>query len=345
MRTIFAPAMLMVLVAARPARAQAPAPRDALNEEIRLLRQRVEALERTVGELRESLRRLEPGSGERALPKAVPIAPDELQGVNRAALAKIKLEEEPTREDLEQYVLSIVQASRGQNQYSSGDHQVGMLRRVGRKNADLLIELWDAQTTFYFEAALTQLAGEEHKQKVIAWLPIHPALVKVVLKKGWERDAREVLIQGIRGRPDYLPTEWIDAVARLRDPETYPALVDYFVEGLNRSWTYKSLRSLPGIDLDRAVARAWSGGDAFHSFGREELAPIAMAHGHSDALPVVFAMLEGADQHRAGEARRAIRAHTDASGTNEELRAWYEKYRNRLRWSKERGKFIASDEE
>ena len=103
----------------------------------------------------------------------------------------------------------------------------------------------------------------------------------MIQKKDWEEDAREVLIEGLEEESNYLPTEWIKAVASLNDPETYEALQDYLIYGSNRNWTYEAIKYLPEFNLAEAVSLAWeevTNGNRSHD--AISFAPIAAEFGH-----------------------------------------------------------------
>jgi hypothetical protein len=328
----------LIVVSAPAALAQETAPPEDLNqrilEEIRLLRAEVAELARKIDALDERSKRFERPRGR----SFVSEPPREL--------ADIKLPAEPTREQVLEYVRAIARASRGQNRFSSQDPQIEMLVRIGRRNVDALIEAFDepVQETldFYARWALRRLAGEEHKDVLIASLARHPELAEVILEKKWTIDAGQVLKDGLKGRPHYLPTEWIQAVASLRDPETYEDLIAYFIEGTNKPQTYEAIRSLPGIDLESAVAETWERPRGNFPFidERKGLAPIAIGHGIGDALETAFGLIGGEEQWLADRAREAILRHTEASGSDDEIKAFHEKNKGRFRWNAELRKFF-----
>ena len=184
--------------------------------------------------------------------------------------------------------------------------------------------------------------GEEHKDLVIDALSGHSTLAAVVLRKGWADDAREVLATALKTRPHYVPSEWIAAVASLRDPATYEDLLAYFIEGMNRSSTYAChthasrdrARGCRGRGLEKAAGQ-------FSSHRREE-----EPGSHCDrsrhwrcALETAFGLLVG-EKWLAERARESILRHTEAVGSDEEIKAFYEEHKGRFRWDKERRKFI-----
>ena len=305
---------------------------ERILEELRQLRAQVSELEKRINALEERSKKTgnprPPGNSTERRP------PD------TEALARITLPENPTRGEMLEYVRAIARASYNQNSYGSADPQIEMLAKVGRKNADVLIETYDQRVDYYFEYALKQVAGEEHKDLVIAALAEHPRLASVVVHKGWAADAREVLTNALKVRPRYLPGEWIDAVASLRDPATYEDLRAYFIEGMNKNHTYDAIKSLPGIDLEDAVIEAWERPRGFPlTDEKKRLAPIAIGHGIDAALETAFGLL-GGEKWLAERARGSVLRHTEAAGSDEEIKAFYERHKGQFRWDPNRRKFL-----
>lgn len=73
---------------------------------------------------------------------------------------------------------------------------------------------------------------------------------------------------------------------------------------------------------------------------RNDLAPIAIGCGIGDALETAFGLIGGEKRWQAERARDAILLHTDASGSDEEIKAFYEKNKGRFRWDKDQRKFF-----
>ncbi len=158
---------------------------------------------------------------------------------------------------------------------------------------------------------------------------------------GWQADARDVLIAGLnanRGDPDlprtgnqpfpYIGPEWIKAVAGFKDPTTYPALHDYFVNHAD-AFTYQVLKTLAGFDSAGALRDAWA--KAQSNTNREmwrvgNLLPLAAQAGYSDLPATLLRLLSDRSQrfpYPRQEARRVARNYTPAIGkTDEELAAW-----------------------
>ena len=249
-----------------------------------------------------------------------------------AELDKIQFPENPTAESVREYIRAIGRASEGQSTRSSNDRQVGMLQRVGSAHVQLLFE--EVPDSFYLSYAARPLFDESHRDWVVAHLREHPWLAEVVAKNGWTEAAREPLCRGVREQWENLPAEWLAAVAAFRDPTTYAGLVDLFAGRRGRAETYRALRDLAGIDLDAAVARAWRAARYDGEYETGQMIPIAIAHGHADALRAgILDVLNGSEEdYRSARrtVREAVKKHTGVEGSDAELAAWFRANEGRL---------------
>ena len=269
-------------------------------------------------------------------------------GSGKQVLAQIKLPEQPNKGQVRDYIAAIAKASQGRQSWSSTDPEVKMLKKVGRKNIDVLIAAQDVdEPNFHIQRAISELADESSKKVVLENLETHPTLAEVVLKRGWEKDARETLLRGLRERGD-LPTEWIQAVSRLNAPASYPLLREYFIHRSNRANTYAVIKTLPIKDLPGAVREAWT--RTGESYDKAAVAGLAVGYGHRDALEWLFERLGSldVDEHNRWELkeiRAAISRSTEVTGTKEELAQWWKENRGALRFDPETRKFVSSKTE
>jgi hypothetical protein len=276
------------------------------------------------------------------------------RGPDAAALEKITLPDNPTKEQARQYLRDIAAASEKQNTFSDQDPQVGMLAKVGSANMDVLL---DALRTrgfggmhlgFWVLPAIKELAGDEHKEMILKRLPQEHELADVVAAKGWAEDARTILMDGFRTRATELPTSWIEAVASLKDPTTYDVLKWYLSYGSNPSFTYAAIKDLPGIELSKEVGDSWErvkeGGEPGNWWEVQSMAAIALEYGHLDALEREVEILGKNDQMRFGpdnmDPRRLILRYTEAHGSSDEIRKWFQENKSRLVFDQQARKFV-----
>ena len=233
--------------------------------------------------------------------------------------------------------------------FTPDDPQVTLLAEVGEENIELLI---DAATqsrwnNFHTTQAIIRLATAKSKTLVVNALPKNHDLIEAVVRNGWEDDVRETLVSellavGPSGYANYLPEVWIYAVARFGDPETYDALLHYFVHGSNRLSTYDAIRRLPGINIAEHVPEAWQQTRNSHDWERVGMAIVAVAYGEKEALAELFDSLSASDyDYYKGRILRTILEHTTAKGSNEALSDWYEANKHALEFDEQTKKFKA----
>jgi hypothetical protein len=268
------------------------------------------------------------------------------QAANLDALEKTTLPPNATRSQVRDYIAAIIAASQGiEGSINEHDPQVGMLEAVGAENVDLLAAAARDTHNYYLNRAIDHLAQPDQKEMIIADLPTNPDLISTIVHHGWQADARDELIAGLdanNGNPDaprassqlypYVGTEWIQAVAGFKDPATYPALRDYFV---NRSdgILFKTLATLPGFDAVGALKEAWTKAQTDHGNWNEmwrvgNLLPVAAEAGLPDVPATLLKLLSdknGRYPYPRQFARRIAHQFTPAVGkTDDELAAWFQ---------------------
>ena len=142
---------------------------------------------------------------------------------------------------------------------------------------------------------------------------------------------------------NYLPYEWIAAVASLKEPSTYDDLINYFKSGTNKRLTYKFIARLPGIDLTQAAPIAWekARGDKYEIV---DLTEAALSVGYLPALDFVVETLDNNNglQPSQYSPRALLFQFTAIQGSNEELKKWYEANRTSLRFDTGLKRFVVS---
>ncbi len=301
-------------------------------EELQALRVRVAALETKVATLK---------SGSSS-------AKFHARKADDAALNAIVLPTDESDNALITYIRKIVAASRKQNSFSTGDPQVEMLVRVGEDHVNLLIDELSAKSSlssnYHLIEAINELVGERDKDLVLDQLIDHPALIEAVTEQGWISDARELLMTGLQMEPDYLPQEWIDAVASFKDPESYPLLSEYFIYGGgNKTTIYEAIHELPGFPLVHTVDAAWIETEGDSSCTHSGMTAIAALFGHLDALDELFLILadKNEDSWSKKHARKAIRRLTHFHGSPSEMPTWYEDHKNSLVYDPETRRYYS----
>ncbi len=264
-------------------------------------------------------------------------------GPDPEILAAIVLPENPTREDITNYVKEILVDAECQRRCSSEDPQVDMLAAVGPEHVDVL--LMDGYQ-YYAYLAVKRLAGPVHKELIIAKLPGYHQLIDVVVGQGWTDEVGDTLVAELKKNPENLPTAWIKAVAEMKDPETYDYLKRYLIRGNARSATYEAIKDLPGIDLQNAVDQAWRRVryDA-HDYQKRNMVSVAIQYGHLDALHVAAEMMGEKDQdrYRVRVIQRVLPDLLPEGVSVEDFPAWYRGNRDYIRFDETTRRYDAVD--
>jgi len=149
------------------------------------------------------------------------------------------------------------------------------------------------------------------------------------------------LISGLEQEKQYLPDDWIKAVASLQDPSTYPALKAYLVNGNNKERTYSEIKQLPGLDLSDSVDAAWKKTRYGSSHEVLNMGEMAAEYGHADALDAAAGVLKKEkNQYELKRARQVITKFTPATGDDATLIAWVQSNRDKLVFDPQSKKFV-----
>jgi len=266
-------------------------------------------------------------------------------------LAKIKLPENPTRDQVKTYVRDILNVSDSQNSFSDKDPQVSMLAKIGEDNLELLLVEGDTHDesvrSCYIQETAKLLARPKHKELILKWLEKYPALVTIVQREGWQNDARETLSKGLqeRSRENKPSYEWFQAVASFNDPSTYEDLAQYFaVTWWNKDRCYQIIKKLPGFNLTNAVQNAWHNSKYGGIYQLCDMIPIAMENGCLDALEMGVKVITGKvdDTHasRIDKCRKDIEKFTDAKGSPADIEKWFNENKAKLTFDSQLKKFV-----
>jgi hypothetical protein len=140
------------------------------------------------------------------------------------------------------------------------------------------------------------------------------------------------------------PPELIEAVASMQDQETYPYLVEYFVDSsrlADSMRTYQAIKKLPGIKIDGAVDKLWQYAKDTENIapsGKNIAAYYATEHGSSEALEYLINTLACPqatmpDQQR-GETQTMIWRITAQDKSPAGMLEWFKTNRDKLIFDK-----------
>lgn len=264
------------------------------------------------------------------------------QGPTFQELSRILLPERPDRDQVRNYISLIAGASEGQQGFSCADPQVTMLAKVGKENLSLLLEALHThpRLNYPLEFAIAALADEHHRQLIVEALPDHPRLIYVIIRNGWEKDVRAVLLAELRShKNDSLPEGWLRAAANLKDPAMYPILLNHFVNGTDNYNAYQAIKDLPVGDLRAAVDKAWSRRERGADLG---IAMVAALYGHMDALQLLIDefLVEVGGGYRHWGLRETFEQVFEFRGSEAAFAKWLKRQRDHLRYDPKSMKYV-----
>ena len=334
--------LLLLVLVPSPASAEDEQDRDPqLERRLKELERQNAALRKRVAELESFVAKLAERAGRP--PTVQDIVRFEEEPRSADHLRGIELPETPSKYQVRLYVAKILRAAvRHRNAFGDRDPEVRLLKKVGPAHVDVLLEplLYEGLDT-YLIVALKSLVGEEHKDLILESLPIVRELIEVVLIRKWTDEAAPTLLKVLADRDSWareiLPTEWIEAVAELKRPESYEDLKAYFCYGDNRYITWKAIRGLPGMELKPEVEKLWQWAKKVdHPWVRTDLAAVAAHYGHLDALEVLF---EEPDNWPQSEVIERVTPYRGQWEPAEKAKKWFAAHKNRLVFDVSKGKY------
>ncbi len=264
-----------------------------------------------------------------------------LQTEVAGTLSSIRLPENPTRDDIRKYIIKIQEASKGQDGYRGDAAQIKMLAKIDPKHLDILLEMYSYNRLNIYHA-ISKLAKPDHKELILNNLDRHEFLSTLVVKFGWQDEVKELLIRKLHTHKS-LPPSWIDATAGLEGPDTYPALIQFFIHGSQRYRTYLAIKNLPDIELEEAVKKAWHQAK-FDSVNTLSLLPIALEYGLIDALDFYATNCDPERVNMSSlwidRTHQAVCRHTGQFGSYNDFQAWYRTNKDRLHFDAETKMFV-----
>ena len=193
------------------------------------------------------------------------------------------------------------------------------------------------------------------KEAVLHVFPANDAVIDFVLRNHWERDAEPVLLRKVASAllGQYVDRKWIQALASLRDPATYPILLSYAGQRMNGGHDYGTLddiRPLPAAGPSALMRRDW---ETILGTDRERFAYLpAASWGIAEALDRDAAILvepretdkqKATDQQwRKTAARETLNAATPCPDRllDADLAAWFQANKAALAFDPGLGMFL-----
>jgi len=291
----------------------------------------------------------EPREGTQTVEIALPLGSSGPEA-NTKQLAGIRLPEQPSKNQVRVYVGTILRvAGEDRGVFGASDPEVDAIVRVGPEHVDVLIEplvhLAHFNGEIYVVEALKKLVTDDHKDQVLTNLAAAPALVGVVVHRGWTEDAATTLFKVLAERDPYLDVDWVEAAASVAGPEQYEDLKFHLRRNVNHFNVWKAIRDLPGIEpLEPSIVSAWRGTSREDDpYGWGQLALVAAHYGHVEGLEFVVEDM--------GRSMRAWRAFQNLTGhahdvsfpfpeAVERAQEWFAAHKDRMEFDRARGRYI-----
>jgi len=262
-------------------------------------------------------------------------------GPDIEVLSEIKFPEEPTKENLYNYVLEVIRTSKDQNCFKPDDLQIEMIMKIGNENLDVLAEgivSGGIGDNYHVSQAFAKLATEKDKELVIKSLSSCPELIEHVIKYGWERDVRDILPWALNEQK-HPQEEWLKIIAGYKDPETYEAIKRYFVYWSGSIKFYDIIKDLPGIELKKEVAEVWKNSKE-REINMFSVGLIALAFGHKDALEYVLNYIKNPEQkYYLERGINTVYKHVDFDGNIDKIDEWFRQNELNIIYDKKDKKF------
>ena len=258
-------------------------------------------------------------------------------------LNAIKLPENPSENDIKQYIGAIAATSDNLRGFSGKDPQVAKLKELGVENLKLLLDVYDSHPhNSHLNFAIGALATPEQKDLIISRLRNNEGLVLIVLKNKWEKDAEKILLEAlVENRLERFPAQWVQAVVNLSDPATHTVLKNYFMNGPYKWSTYTLISKIPDIGITpEDVEEAWRRADKLGGGNEAECFGLALEAVKLGSKPALVScanyLIENKDKKgsRLPMNHKRFMALIGYSGADADFEKWFNENKDKLEYNK-----------
>lgn len=194
-------------------------------------------------------------------PKAIgdmPVKKTELE--SNSKLSKIKpLPEQPTPEDVTEYLKAILEAVKGQKTFKHDDEAAQMIRAIGYGHLKQIAPFW-SKAEPYFNMTMESLISLQDKSEILELLPEYPHLYMAVTRYGFNDDLDEVRPAVFKALKKDTALPWVLTQAILqyvRDEDDIRYLSECFIENPAAMGLLGQLAYWPGVDTHKLASQAW----------------------------------------------------------------------------------------
>ena len=232
------------------------------------------------------------------------------------------LKPNPTAKDAARYLGGIINAmtqklddAMAQARNTSGRFQISIsaeklsakLNAIPSVFIDEMIQQDDGSAkhipTLYRSTMVSSINGrqdlnEAQREVILKALPSLPALIETVTKQGWEKGAEATIVKTVKQGKITYSTPFVAVLATYGTPAANKALIELLTharpQDLGKNLTALSQATVPGLDLNDIVTKAWKNAQDNGDKGPTSIAPIAAKYGHLDALLYLTKRINGA---------------------------------------------------
>lgn len=186
---------------------------------------------------------------------------DEVQISGMEAIRKAQLPENPSDEDLNAYLDTVLHNLPDRWDSSSRDLVTDKFHAIGGKGVHLLLQRYPLEPrieSMYLRSLLTRMVQAEHLPSLLDALRRDPELIWLVRQKGWDQEARSVALELIQSHRNPVPIDLLILAAEAKSRKSYPDLAWHYIH--NQRGHYNAtpvLLQCPGFDLQEPVDAAW----------------------------------------------------------------------------------------
>ncbi len=260
-----------------------------------------------------------------------------------AKLAKIKpLPDNPTDADIRSYIEAIQTASVGQNNFTPGDPQVGLYRKIGTGHFKVWLPYLGGEhnNNYHLYSAAPSLLSDEDKAEAIKQLSSYPNLADAIVKKGWGNDAKDGIftIAAATNNP-YMLMQVLKTYTKT--PEDRQRLTDLYLKRSEFADLYKTVSLFEGADAGKLAQTAWEN-QKFNSnnWNRVVIATRAASFGNKDALgAAINAYASQPNDYIDQDTAMLLTQATGQILNKQALRKWYLDNQDKLVYNAEKRRF------
>jgi len=280
-------------------------------------------------------------------------------------LDQIKLPDNPTREQCEDYVKALEKVVEDKRSFSSNDPEVAMLKALPPEHFDLVFEqaYGHDSLSFYAGYAINQIDPDTIRDPMIDRLKDSPNNIVIIVTHGWVQDAKPVILNQLEKVDSDVQPAWFQAFVEIAEPEHYPTLHKLATRSPHAATFISLLKTLPGYDVNKTIEACWDNRNNQHQINgpffmqntNADLAVQAAEIGNLDALEQLIDRLKGNESgrhHHFGgfgghggpnqvvQDRHNVTRFIPFRGTNKQIKKWFEKHRDELTFDHFEKRFV-----